>query len=138
MAFTTTRVTVYDSQIQAHFEPGGAVYKDAEQVGRSSVVLSRANVHSRTGFLASSITFGRQPGGRLRYTIKLNAAAPYAKFVEGGTSGIAPGRWLHVHPAYGGYPAFWTNRGVRGQRAQHFLANGMNAALEQHGYAGPF
>lgn len=150
MPIYTTRVEVFESVIQTHFEPGGAVYKDAESVGRLAVKTAQGFAGRRTGRLQAGITYGRAPGGRLRYTITMKSSAPYSPFVNDGTLGkviraktptvrdpktgriISGG--MHL-PPYGAHGAKILDS-VRGQYPKKFLQRGMSISLKRHGYPG--
>lgn len=139
MARTTTRFRVYTAAIQSDFELGGAVQINASRVADSQVRAAKILAPKRTGLLERSIK--RVPSGaasRYGYTVTVVAYAPYALFVEEGTT-------TPITPFYGQYLSIPRSRGslqrirvqyVRGQRAQHYLSRGGEVGLAQHGYPG--
>lgn len=130
---------VYTAAIQSHFEPGGAVFTNAQQVGDQAVTNAKLLAPVRTGVLKASIRkFGRGVSSNLGYTITVVAYAPYGLFVEEGTvTPITP--WSKPYllvPISRGARRRIPMQYVRGQRAQHYLRNGMDASLRFHGYGG--
>lgn len=130
------KVTVYESAIQSHFEPGGGVFKEAEIVGVQSVLRAKELAPKRTNRLAESVQrFGRGAASRFGYTVTIAATAPYAKYVLGGTRDIITpthSTFLALHPGNG---FGWVyKRYVHGQDATPFLSDAVSEILRGRGY----
>lgn len=127
----SARVVVYDSKIDAMNFPGGMVHEYTRDRTRTAADLSRAFAPKRSGALAKSVHYTVRP--RTSSVVgRVSADARHATWVHEGTLDKTPitatGGGLMYLPAGGGYSARRL-RAVRGQRAQPFLVEGMQAAL---------
>lgn len=123
------KVTVYYPQIQHLFDPTGDIWEWTGATGRENAQLAKRLAPSRTGTLRKSIRWNRgkvRAPLHTRYTVY--TPIDYAWFVEEGTRPLiestTPGKNMIVRPM----PHSWYAKPhprivVRGQRAQHFMAN---------------
>ena len=124
-------VVVYDSKIDAMNFPGGMVHEYVRDRTNTARDMARAFAPVRSGTLVKGIGADVRPRttsvvGRVR------ARARHSQWVHEGTKDKEPitaasGGLMYL-PAGGGYSARRLHA-VRGQRAQPFLVEGMEAAL---------
>lgn len=123
------KVTVYLPQIQHLFDPTGDVWEWTGHTARENSLLAKRLAPSRTGALRKSISWNRgrvKPPLHTRYTVY--ATAEHALWVEEGTrpliTSTTPGKNMIVRPRpHSWYRTPHPRLVVRGQRAQHFMAN---------------
>lgn len=126
-------VIIYDSAITAMSLPGGQVWRYGFQKARRTERLAKANVRSRSGYLASQIHAFYEGSQRDQATMVVSADTEYAAAVHEG-SGDAEGL---IHPTHhrflridegGGFGVSY-HRSVRGQRANPFLTDALEAVI---------
>lgn len=130
---TTTRVTIYDTQVDRIFLPGGDVWDYMREVGDEHYRWASIYAPTRTYFLLSQMAgpFVMPYNGRRGVRYSVGNYAPYANFVHGGTTGPIYGKteleglegtWLWVRPMpYSWYPAGGWFGWVDGQTANPWI-----------------
>ena len=119
--------------IQGMFYGSGEIGIWGQKVSQRARGFARLLVGKRTGRLANSIT-SNPAAGLLKYTISVGSNLEYSAWVNAGTTTpITPtkGTWLAVGKREGKKPVY--RQYVLGQRAQHYLERGAEAALAAEG-----
>lgn len=122
-------VRVDNAAIQSLFSSYGQIGEFGQRVAQRGRANAVAIVGRRTGRLAASIR-STPAAGILQYTINIRSDLEYAGWVEDGTATpITPkrGMWLAVGKREGKKPVY--RRYVLGQRAQHYMKDGVRDAL---------
>jgi hypothetical protein len=148
----TVRTRVDWVRTQSMFVRGGGVYRFANKVEDDVRESARKRAGKRSGALRRSIASSRHTVP-LGVTVKVQAYAEHALWVEEGTAGGGTGR---IYPRHGIEPmALYSSKGpqgrrtgipgryakyrharmwsVRGQKPKHFLLHGLHDGMVQNG-----
>lgn len=126
-----TRIVIYDSAIAAMSLPGGSTWRWAFQRRRRVERLAKEFAPSRTGEMKRSIFGYYEPARPNQIVMEVWCQNDHAIYVHEGTTGpILPRdhKYMVLKPAYGPYPIS-LQRSVRGQNAQPFLDNALQAVM---------
>lgn len=142
---TTTRVTIYDRNIDRLFLGGGDVWDWMERVGREHLMMALVEVPRRTGSLAAAHNLALTPYKKRGVRYSVGNYADHADYVHGGTTGpivAGTGFWDDGSIAYMGPMAPWMGhnaryaRSVSGQDANPWLSRAADIVLAKYGYHG--
>lgn len=123
---TSAEVVIYDSVITAWSLPGGMVWRWGFQKARRTATLAKANVNSRSGHLAASISAYYEGSDRDSATMGVSADTPYAVYVHEGTQGpIEPTQHKYLKLQPGGNYALQ----VDGQTGNPFLMDALETVI---------
>lgn len=124
---------VHEGTIQAFLQPGGEVYGAVRGVIVDAKAYAKAFAPVRTGRLRRNISHANPTERRGPYQIAgyVYANIGYALYVEEGTTGpirSKSGKNMHFRTNKG-MGNFISVEEVSGQRGQHYMRSGMNAAI---------
>lgn len=135
----SARVVVYDSRMQAWFEPGGMGYDYIQRKTEQVVEEAKARAPRRTGYMASRIRRDMRPRAGMHVIGEARSPAHYSTYVHGGTPPQVGFRFLDGTPGPGSQGAWrvgamspwpaYARKGVRGQEANPFLSDALAAVM---------
>lgn len=139
---------VHDHAVQGFIEPGGEVNDLVNKILYSGKMFAKAYAPVRTGRLKGNIRHANaKADGPFIGSGYIYANLGYAWYVEKGTTGpirstrgMVTDRYGNLQPAKMKFLAvkgkragtFVYRESVKGQRAQHFMENGLKSAMRLH------
>lgn len=131
------RTTVYQSEIEEAFWPGGSVYENMRRIAFYNVGVAQRHAPVRTGNLQRSIFYVLTPYGKTQTRYTIGTDVPYASYTLEGTTGpIFPNKsvFLWVRPApYSRYTQRFPRMSVRGQKGNDWLGESVRETFYEQG-----
>lgn len=143
---TNVRVTVYDTQVERLFLPGGDAWDWLMRVGHEHTQMAIIESPSRTGYLRTQHNLSLTPVGRYNVRYSVGNWADYAVYVHEGTTGpIVSTGWDDGSPAFlairpmphSRFPVTKYLRSVSGQEANPWIARAGGIVLAKYGMNSP-